>query len=147
VPAQSLPRKSKLKKASQEKKQERKAAKTLSLILLVFLITWTPYSVLAVMKGILGQANEVKQDTYVPLLKHTFFTGVHTAVYLGHFVLPLLHKLHNQSILLRPLQRKLPQDLREDTDLQVGLGQETTCQQVLLWLSPGTVLKGLFRLR
>lgn len=54
VSASSLPRKNKLKKASQEKRQERKAAKTLSLILLVFLLTWTPYNVLAVMKGILG---------------------------------------------------------------------------------------------
>jgi len=57
--ASSLPRKNqKLKKASQEKKQERKAAKTLSIILLVFLVTWTPYNVLAVMKAILGSANE-----------------------------------------------------------------------------------------
>lgn len=52
--ASSLPRRGKLKKASQEKRQERKAAKTLSLILLVFLLTWTPYNVLAVMKGLLG---------------------------------------------------------------------------------------------
>ena len=43
----------------QEKKQERKAAKTLSFILLVFLITWTPYNVLAVMKAILGPEHEV----------------------------------------------------------------------------------------
>ena len=81
----SLPRKNKIKKASQvfltwnvfffwkgtppddplmsetvqEKKQERKAAKTLSFILLVFLITWTPYNVLAVMKAILGPEHEV----------------------------------------------------------------------------------------
>jgi len=54
----SLPRKNKIKKASQEKKQERKAAKTLSFILLVFLITWTPYNVLAVMKAILGADHE-----------------------------------------------------------------------------------------
>ena len=52
--ANSLPRKNKLKKATQEKRQERKAAKTLSAILLVFILTWTPYNVLAVMKGILG---------------------------------------------------------------------------------------------
>ena len=67
VSASSLPRKNKLKKASQEKRQERKAAKTLSLILLVFLLTWTPYNVLAVMKGILGpKASEV--DTRSPNL-------------------------------------------------------------------------------
>ena len=47
----------------QEKKQERKAAKTLSFILLVFLITWTPYNVLAVMKAILGPEHEVILET------------------------------------------------------------------------------------
>merc|ERR1712012_1305493 len=54
VPSSSLPRKNKIKKATHEKRQERKAAKTLSAILLVFILTWTPYNVLAVMKGILG---------------------------------------------------------------------------------------------
>ena len=51
-------------KSFQEKKQERKAAKTLSFILLVFLITWTPYNVLAVMKAILGAEHEVMQKTW-----------------------------------------------------------------------------------
>ena len=46
-------------KSFQEKKQERKAAKTLSFILLVFLITWTPYNVLAVMKAILPPQDQV----------------------------------------------------------------------------------------
>ena len=46
-------------KSFQEKKQERKAAKTLSFILLVFLITWTPYNVLAVMKAILPDKDQV----------------------------------------------------------------------------------------
>ena len=54
IPSSSLPRKNKIKKATQEKRQERKAAKTLSAILLVFILTWTPYNVLVVMKGILG---------------------------------------------------------------------------------------------
>ena len=60
TPASSLPRKNKLKKATQEKRQERKAAKTLSAILLVFILTWTPYNVLAVMKGILGPTQSDK---------------------------------------------------------------------------------------
>jgi muscarinic acetylcholine receptor M3 len=34
-----------------EKKQERKAAKTLSAILLAFIITWTPYNVLIIVKA------------------------------------------------------------------------------------------------
>ena len=43
------------KKSTSEKKQERKAAKTLSAILLAFIITWTPYSVLTVVNAILGK--------------------------------------------------------------------------------------------
>ena len=35
----------------QEKKQDSKAAKTLSAILLAFIITWTPYNVLIIIKG------------------------------------------------------------------------------------------------
>lgn len=38
------------KKKTQEKKQETKAAKTLSAILLSFIITWTPYNILVLLK-------------------------------------------------------------------------------------------------
>lgn len=38
------------KKKTQEKKQESKAAKTLSAILLSFIITWTPYNILVLLK-------------------------------------------------------------------------------------------------
>ncbi|XP_063381632.1 muscarinic acetylcholine receptor DM1 isoform X2 [Cydia fagiglandana] len=40
----------KSKKKTQEKKQETKAAKTLSAILLSFIITWTPYNILVLLK-------------------------------------------------------------------------------------------------
>ena len=40
------------KKKNQEKRQERKAAKTLSAILLAFIITWTPYNVLTLLKAV-----------------------------------------------------------------------------------------------
>lgn len=40
----------KKKKKSQEKRQESKAAKTLSAILLSFIITWTPYNILVLIK-------------------------------------------------------------------------------------------------
>ncbi|XP_026842479.1 muscarinic acetylcholine receptor DM1 [Drosophila persimilis] len=40
----------KKKKKSQEKRQETKAAKTLSAILLSFIITWTPYNILVLIK-------------------------------------------------------------------------------------------------
>lgn len=40
----------KRKKKTQEKKADRKAAKTLSAILLTFIITWTPYNILVLLK-------------------------------------------------------------------------------------------------
>ena len=40
------------KKKNVEKKQERKAAKTLSAILLAFILTWTPYNVLILLKAL-----------------------------------------------------------------------------------------------
>ena len=40
------------KKKNQEKRQERKAAKTLSAILLAFILTWTPYNVLTLVKAL-----------------------------------------------------------------------------------------------
>ncbi|KAF0297974.1 Muscarinic acetylcholine receptor DM1 [Amphibalanus amphitrite] len=43
----------KKKKKREEKKQERKAAKTLSAILLAFIITWTPYNVLVLIRVML----------------------------------------------------------------------------------------------
>lgn len=45
-----VPRAAKKKKKSQEKRQETKAAKTLSAILLSFIITWTPYNILVLLK-------------------------------------------------------------------------------------------------
>lgn len=41
------------KKKNQEKKQEKKAAKTLSAILLAFIVTWTPYNILVLLKTIM----------------------------------------------------------------------------------------------
>ena len=64
-----------MSKTVQEKKQERKAAKTLSFILLVFLITWTPYNVLAVMKAILGPEHEVILETLKILESQRFIKG------------------------------------------------------------------------
>lgn len=51
--------KEKKKKKFQEKKSERKAAKTLSAILLTFIITWTPYNILVLLKPFTaaGEAN------------------------------------------------------------------------------------------
>jgi len=57
------------KKASSEKKQDRKAAKTLSAILLAFIVTWAPYSVLVVINAVLGKE---AADDYIPNLLWTF---------------------------------------------------------------------------
>ncbi|XP_047491599.1 muscarinic acetylcholine receptor DM1-like isoform X2 [Penaeus chinensis] len=46
--------KKKKKKKNQEKKQDRKAAKTLSAILLTFIVTWTPYNVLVLLKTLMA---------------------------------------------------------------------------------------------
>lgn len=42
----------KKKKKTQEKKADKKAAKTLSAILLTFIITWTPYNILVLLKSV-----------------------------------------------------------------------------------------------
>ncbi|XP_037564408.1 muscarinic acetylcholine receptor DM1-like [Dermacentor silvarum] len=42
----------KKKRKQQERKQEKKAAKTLSAILLAFIVTWTPYNVLVLIKTV-----------------------------------------------------------------------------------------------
>lgn len=49
------------KKKSQEKRQESKAAKTLSAILLSFIITWTPYNILVLVKPITSCAKCIPQ--------------------------------------------------------------------------------------
>ncbi|XP_069947872.1 muscarinic acetylcholine receptor DM1 isoform X2 [Cherax quadricarinatus] len=58
----TVPGKKKKKKKSQEKKQDRKAAKTLSAILLTFIVTWTPYNVLVLLKTVLA----CKADDCIP---------------------------------------------------------------------------------
>ncbi|XP_064112330.1 muscarinic acetylcholine receptor DM1-like isoform X1 [Macrobrachium nipponense] len=50
--------KKKKKKKNAEKKQDRKAAKTLSAILLTFIVTWTPYNVLVLLKTVLACSDD-----------------------------------------------------------------------------------------
>ncbi|CAM1309774.1 CHRM5 (predicted) [Pycnogonum litorale] len=56
----------KKKKKHTERKQDRKAAKTLSAILLAFIITWTPYNVLVLLMVFLGctDASCISQSLY-----------------------------------------------------------------------------------
>ncbi|XP_076314303.1 muscarinic acetylcholine receptor DM1-like [Tachypleus tridentatus] len=48
----------KKKRKQQERKQEKKAARTLSAILLAFIVTWTPYNVLVLVKTLLPCVDE-----------------------------------------------------------------------------------------
>ena len=47
------------KKKNQEKKQEKKAAKTLSAILLAFIMTWTPYNILVLLRTVLSEDDPI----------------------------------------------------------------------------------------
>jgi len=49
------------KKKNQEKKQEKKAAKTLSAILLAFIVTWTPYNILVLLKTVMVEENAIPE--------------------------------------------------------------------------------------
>ncbi|XP_011164803.1 muscarinic acetylcholine receptor DM1 isoform X2 [Solenopsis invicta] len=54
----------KKKKKLQEKKADRKAAKTLSAILLAFIITWTPYNILVLLKSITACSWNIPQELW-----------------------------------------------------------------------------------
>lgn len=54
----------KKKKKLQEKKADRKAAKTLSAILLAFILTWTPYNILVLLKSITACSWYIPQELW-----------------------------------------------------------------------------------
>lgn len=90
----------KKKKKTQEKKADKKAAKTLSAILLTFIITWTPYNILVLLKPVTSSSARIPPQLW------DFF---YYLCYINSTINPVCYALCNASFrrtYLRILQCK-----------------------------------------
>ncbi|XP_056636745.1 muscarinic acetylcholine receptor DM1 isoform X1 [Diorhabda sublineata] len=98
--ANAIKSQGKKKKKTQEKKADKKAAKTLSAILLTFIITWTPYNILVLLKPV------TSTSTRLPPQVWDFF---YFLCYINSTINPVCYALCNASFrrtYLRILQCK-----------------------------------------
>lgn len=76
------------KKKAQDKRQESKAAKTLSAILLSFIVTWLPYNILVLIKPI---------TTYAKSIPQQLWDLFYALCYINSTINPVLYALCNAS--------------------------------------------------
>ncbi len=111
------------KKKNNEKKADQKAAKTLSALLLAFLITWLPYNLNVVMNSFCGLCLDKYpywQSFGKKIFKNfkaSFSVILENYIFLLISLLALLHEQHNQSCSVCHVQCKLSQDVQGYIDL------------------------------